>query len=40
MAVGHNFEKDPANFGLNLFSGFIGEDLNVQIYYRQTMDDK
>jgi len=26
MAVGHNFEKEPSNFGLNLFSGFIGED--------------
>jgi len=35
MAVGHNFEKEPANFGLNLFSGFIGEDLIVQIYYRR-----
>jgi hypothetical protein len=36
-AVGHNFERDPpetipARFGLILFSGFRGEDLNVIFY--------
>jgi hypothetical protein len=28
-AVGHNFERDPPRFGLIWFSGFRGEDLNV-----------
>ena len=31
-AVGHNFERDPARFGLIWFSGFRGEDLNVIFY--------
>jgi hypothetical protein len=31
-AVGHNFERDPPRFGLNWFSGFRGEDLNVIFY--------
>jgi hypothetical protein len=28
-AVGHNFERDPARFGVIWFSGFGGKDLNV-----------
>ena len=31
-AVGHNFERDPARFGLIWFSGFRGDDLNVIFY--------
>jgi len=30
-AVRHNFERGPG-FGLNWFSGFRGEDLNVKVY--------
>jgi hypothetical protein len=30
--VGHNFERDPARFGLIWFSGFRGDDLNVIFY--------
>ena len=37
MAIGHKFERDrprdhPSRFGLILFSGFRGEDLNVIFY--------
>jgi hypothetical protein len=31
-AVKHNFERDPPRLGLNWFSGFRGEDLNVIFY--------
>jgi hypothetical protein len=31
-SVGHNFERDPARFGLIWFRGFRGEDLNVKVY--------
>jgi hypothetical protein len=31
-AVEHNFERDPARFGLISFSDFRGKDLNVIFY--------
>jgi hypothetical protein len=31
-AVRHNFERNPARFGVIWFCGFRGEDLNVIIY--------